>query len=87
MLHGWRPWEATHLTRRLTTILLTAFVLTTGFVALPATSETPGDLEAGTAKAEITPPVTTPLFAYTARHGLLATGEDLSDQTYPRFLD
>lgn len=62
-------------------------MLTTGLVALPATSEAPGDLQAGTAKAEITPPVTTPMFAYTARHMMLATGEDLSDQMYPRYVD
>lgn len=46
-----------------------------------------GPLLAGAAKRDITPPVGTPLFAYTARHFLLASADDMGDGATPRYLE
>lgn len=68
-------------------MVVPALPMAVGSNVTPTGHTTDGDLEAGAARAEITPPIGTSMWGYTAREGVLATGEDLAAGEYPRYLD
>ncbi len=69
---------------RVRTILLAIVLTVPALAMLPASSSQPAPgLQAGAAQAEITPPIGTSGWGYTARQGVLATGGDLSDGHIP----
>lgn len=67
-------------------LALAALLLTLTALA-PVEAEADGGLLAGAAKREITPPVGTPMWGYTARHAALASAFDATNGDVPRFVE
>jgi neutral ceramidase len=79
--------------RRAAVLLCALLTIVPSFATVPggaqAVEDPPvGDVfEAGAGEAEITPPIGTSMWGYTAREGLVSIGGDLSEGEYPRFVD